>query len=193
MQRLVPFLAAWLPSSPPSPGTIFITDPKRPKGEGGSSSAFIRLGMSWRIFCNGDLWKTENPFFFLKKRWISLKSMLELCLKNWDPAEAFAFCPLLFVSPKHSNGFRLSSLQILVSKFDGTFHIHDSHSSNNCGHIPESHRSLNSKHCCDDDPMILPFSEWSSIFHPKKSPGPPCLAWFCRAASKFKYGTFLWD
>lgn len=91
MQRLVPFLAAWLPSSPPSPGTIFITDPKRPKGEGGSSSAFIRLGMSWRIFCNGDLWKTENPFFFLKKRWISLKSMLELCLKNWGPAEAFAF------------------------------------------------------------------------------------------------------
>ena len=110
---------------------FFIIDPKRPKGEGGSSSAFIRLGMSWRIFCNGDLWNTENPVFFLKKRWIWLKNMLKLCLKNWGPAEAFAFCPLLLVSPKHSNGFQLSSLQILVSKFDGTFHIHDSHSGNN--------------------------------------------------------------
>lgn len=117
--------------------------------------------------------------------------MLQLYLKNWGPAEASAFCPRLFVSPKHSNGFRLSSLQILVSKFDGTFHIHDSHSSNNCWHIPESHQSLNSKPCCDDDPMILPFSEWSSIFHPKRSPGPPCLAWFCPAASKLKHCTFL--
>ena len=115
------------------------------------------------------IFEKQRTLFFLEEKVNITKKHAWAMSQELGPCRSFCIRPLLFVSPKHSNGFRLSSLQILVSKFDGTFHIHDSHSSNNCGHIPESHRSLNSKHCCDDDPMILPFSEWSSIFHPKKA------------------------
>lgn len=37
------------------------------------------------------IFEIQRTLFFLKKRRIWLKSMLELCLKNWGPAEAFAF------------------------------------------------------------------------------------------------------